>query len=126
MEVSFSEYKAERAVDSELKAFGLPSFARVPEDTQQFDLQESPEAAPPGLIPRSIQVLCDGDLCDKAKPGDRVQVIGVLKGFPPPMQDFTDGVFPIKLVATSITSVKEIVEGQFVADDARGLAMCQP
>lgn len=99
MEVSFSEYK----------------------DTQQFDLQESPEAAPPGLIPRSIQVLCDGDLCDKAKPGDRVQVIGVLKGFPPPMQDFTDGVFPIKLVATSITSVKDIVEGQFVADDIENI-----
>ena len=26
----------------------------MPEDTQQFDLQESPEAAPPGLIPRHL------------------------------------------------------------------------
>eukprot|EP00913_Durusdinium_trenchii_P000399 g366.t1 len=65
----------------------------------------------------SIRVICDGDLCDKAKPGDRVQVIGIYRSFPPPLQDFTDGVFPAKLVATSIKPVKELIEPNFTPED---------
>lgn len=86
-------------------------------DSQHFTIQETPDTAPPGQIPRSIRVICDGDLCDKAKPGDRVQVIGIYRSFPPPLQDFTDGVFPAKLVATSIKPVKELIEPNFTPED---------
>jgi DNA replication licensing factor MCM3 len=44
-------------------------------------IQEMPERAPTGQLPRSIQVILDNDLVDKIKPGDRVQVNGVLRCF---------------------------------------------
>lgn len=103
--------------DSEGNALKMDVAFSMYKDSQHFTIQETPDTAPPGQIPRSIKVICDGDLCDKAKPGDRVQVIGVYRSFPPPLQDFTDGVFPAKLVATSIKPVKELVVPNFTPED---------
>jgi len=90
----------------------------VYKDSQTFHIQETPENAPPGQIPRSIEVICEGDLADKAKPGDRVQVVGVYKSFPKrQLGEFTDGKFPAKLIATNITPLKEMTNLPFVSDD---------
>jgi DNA replication licensing factor MCM3 len=35
--------------------------------------------APPGLLPQSVNVILQGDLVNKVKPGDRVQMIGIYK-----------------------------------------------
>eukprot|EP00928_Gymnodinium_smaydae_P071405 TRINITY_DN54_c0_g3_i1.p1 TRINITY_DN54_c0_g3~~TRINITY_DN54_c0_g3_i1.p1 ORF type:complete len:793 (-),score=233.56 TRINITY_DN54_c0_g3_i1:48-2426(-) len=86
-------------------------------DQQKFTIQEAPEHAPPGQIPRSVEVVCDYELADVAKPGDRVQVTGVYRGFPPPAQDFSTGVWPARIVATSVTPLKVINENPFVAQD---------
>lgn len=55
--------------------FGLSEF----KDHQTVMLQEMPERAPMGQLPRSIELILDHDLVDKIKPGDRVQIVGVYR-----------------------------------------------
>jgi DNA replication licensing factor MCM3 len=90
----------------------------VYKDHQRFVISETPEQAPPGQIPRNIEVVCEGDLADKVKCGDRIQVSGVYRSFPPQSTpEWTNGVFPARLIATSIVPVKEMVESPFTPED---------
>jgi len=95
----------------------------VYKDHQTFSVQEAPESSPAGQIPRSIEICCEGDLAEKCKPGDRVQVTGVYKPFAPAMQDFTTGVWPARLVATDVQLIKEMTEAPFSSDDVKNIRM---
>lgn len=110
--------------DSEGNRLAIEIGLSVYKDYQKFNIQEAPEAAPAGQIPRSIEVICEGDLADKAKPGDRVQVTGVYRPFPPSQQqDFTTGIWPARLIATSVQLIKEMTEAPFVSDDVKNIKM---
>ncbi|CAK0869248.1 unnamed protein product [Prorocentrum cordatum] len=89
----------------------------VYKNSQKFTVQEAPESMPRGQVPKSVEVICEGELADKAKPGDRVQVVGVYRSFPPPATDYTSGIFPAMIIATSITAVRELTEAPFVYTD---------
>lgn len=52
---------------------GLSTFI----DSQCAVLQEAPERAPTGQLPRNVEVRFDDDLVDAVKPGDRVMLVGV-------------------------------------------------
>ncbi|KAI9316285.1 MCM2/3/5 family-domain-containing protein [Dichotomocladium elegans] len=55
--------------------FGFSTYR----DHQTITIQEMPERSPPGQLPRSIDVVLDDDLVDKAKPGDRVSIVGAYR-----------------------------------------------
>lgn len=51
-------------------------------DKQMVRLQETPDEVPAGQTPASVVTFCFDDLVDSVKPGDRVEVTGVLRAQP--------------------------------------------
>ncbi len=48
-------------------------------DSQEIRVQERPEDLPPGQLPRWVDVRLIDDLVDKARPGDRVTITGIVR-----------------------------------------------
>ncbi|ODV95967.1 hypothetical protein PACTADRAFT_49394 [Pachysolen tannophilus NRRL Y-2460] len=74
-------------------------------DHQIITVQELPELAPAGQLPRSLDIIVDDDLADQVKPGDRLQVIGVYRSLG---SGFNSSTFRRIILANSIYLLKEI------------------
>ena len=87
--------------------FGLCTFI----DQQVLTVQELPETAPPGQLPRSVEIVLEGDLRDAAKPGDRVSCVGIYKPVPPRSSGSISGVFRALIVATGVKLLNQELSG---------------
>ena len=76
-------------------------------DYQTIILQEMPERARVGQLPRSVEVILEYDLVDKVKPGDRVQCVGVYRPLTGGMakQGQHSGVFQSKIICNNISVI---------------------
>ena len=87
-------------------------------DHQTLSIQETPERAPAGQLPRVLDVILDGDLVDSCKvccyfwvfvlfisamqPGDRVHIVGTYRCLPGKRGGYTSGTFRTILLACSV------------------------
>ncbi|XP_075057329.1 DNA replication licensing factor MCM3 [Mixophyes fleayi] len=86
-------------------------------DHQTITIQEMPEKAPAGQLPRSVDIILDDDLVDKGKPGDRVQVIGTYRCLPSKQNGYTSASFRTILIACNVVQMSKEVSPVFSADD---------
>uniref|UniRef100_A0A3B5R024 DNA replication licensing factor MCM3 n=1 Tax=Xiphophorus maculatus TaxID=8083 RepID=A0A3B5R024_XIPMA len=93
--------------------FGLSIY----KDHQTITVQEMPEKAPAGQLPRSVDIILDNDLVDVVKPGDRVQVIGTYRCLPGKKGGFTSGTFRTIMIACHVKQMSKEVSRSFSADD---------
>ncbi|CDJ60821.1 DNA replication licensing factor, putative [Eimeria maxima] len=69
---------------------------------QKFFVQEAPETAPTGQLPRWVEVLAAADLSENVKCGDRVRVFGVYRPRAGPANNQTSGYVRPLLIANNI------------------------
>jgi DNA replication licensing factor MCM3 len=78
-------------------------------DYQTVVLQEMPERAKVGQLPRSVELILQHDLVDRIKPGDRAQCVGVYRPLASVQNGQTQGVFRTVLLCNNISLIgKEV------------------
>ena len=99
--------------------FGLSTY----KDHQILSIQEMPEKAPAGQLPRSVDIISDNDLVDVCKPGDRVLIVGPYRCLPNKQGYYTSGTFRTVVLANNITQLnKEVLTVDLMPED---LQRCQ-
>ncbi|OXB54066.1 hypothetical protein ASZ78_010859 [Callipepla squamata] len=93
--------------------FGLSVY----KDHQTISIQEMPEKAPAGQLPRSVDVILDDDLVDRVKPGDRIQVVGTYRCLPGKKGGYTSGTFRTILIACHIKQMSKDARPLYSATD---------
>ncbi|KAJ2559387.1 MCM DNA helicase complex subunit [Coemansia sp. RSA 1933] len=71
-------------------------------DHQTVNIQEMPERAPPGQLPRGVDVVLDDDLVDVVKPGDRVSLVGVYRALGGKASTAASAIFRTAIVVGSV------------------------
>ena len=95
--------------------YGFSKF----KDQQIILLQEPPERTPLGQLPRSVEVVLEGDLVGKVKPGDRIQVNGIFKCIST-MSTTSSGNVKTVLIGTNVQIINnDIQQNEFTGEDLR-------
>jgi DNA replication licensing factor MCM3 len=81
-------------------------------DTQRITIQEMPECAPTGLLPRAMEVFLEGGLVNSTKPGERVRITAVYRPMPGKHENgLTSGYCKSALVANRVELITKDVKG---------------
>ena len=98
--------------------YGLSTY----KNHQTCTIQEMPERAPTGQLPRSIDVIMDDDLVDACKPGDRVQLVGLFRALPSKSNGGTKGIFRTVLLTNNVSILgKESMMPTLTASDIKNI-----
>ena len=71
-------------------------------DHQTISIQEMPERAPAGQLPRGVDVILDDDLVDRVKPGDRIQMVGIYRTLGNRNTNHNSALFKATLIANNV------------------------
>ncbi len=93
--------------------FGLSHYR----DYQVVTIQELPEKAPAGQLPRSVDVVFDADLVDTIKPGDRVQIIGVYKSLANIQNGGVPATFRAVMIANNVRMIGKDTHMPVISSD---------
>jgi DNA replication licensing factor MCM3 len=94
----------------------------VYKDYQTIVLQEMPERARVGQLPRSIELILENDLVDRVKPGDRVQCIGIYRPLASIQNGASSGVFKSVLICNNISVMgKEVGAVRLTGNDVANI-----
>lgn len=86
-------------------------------DYQTITLQEMPEKAPAGQLPRSVDVILHADLVDKLKPGDRALIYGVYKSIGGMSANNSNPTFRTIVIANNVVSLVKAVYQKPISDE---------
>ncbi|KAI8390170.1 MCM2/3/5 family-domain-containing protein [Blakeslea trispora] len=91
--------------------FGFSTYR----DHQSISIQEMPERAPAGQLPRSVDIILDDDLVDRAKPGDRVSIVGIYRSLGNRNANQTSSTFKTVILCNEISLLSTKAGGGIAA-----------
>jgi len=107
LEISTGAPKEDKDGNPFVHELGISTFR----DTQRITIQEMPECAPTGLLPRAMEVYLEGGLVNSTKPGERVRITAVYKPMPKTADGLTSGYCKSILVANRVELITKDVKG---------------
>ncbi|KAG6260880.1 hypothetical protein E4U48_008058 [Claviceps purpurea] len=95
-------------------------------DHQTVSIQEMPERAPAGQLPRGVDIILDDDLVDRVKPGDRVQIVGIFRTLGNRNTNHNSALFKTTILANNVVSLSSnsgggIATGTITDTDIRNI-----
>ncbi|RDK46396.1 MCM-domain-containing protein [Aspergillus phoenicis ATCC 13157] len=99
------KFLTRKYIDATMTASGATSMSIYPQEDEEKNplvTEYGFSTAPAGQLPRSVDVIVDDDLVDRAKPGDRIQLVGVYRSLGNRNASSTSATFRTLVLANNI------------------------